>query len=262
MTVVQHVEQPVSAASAAARDAVVAALPVSVGKPDPRTLLLAVVIINLLVMSTASLTTAVLCALVVIAAHASAGLNRTTLSVAVSLTVFAVLFWVGRAFAGNPLVGFVSMCSYWFFRFGAAIAGALYMYWCVTPGELTAALYRMRVPRVLTIPLIVMLRFFPLARGELVAVTEASALRGLPLGAWSWVRHPLRSMEYVLVPMLASCSRIADDLTSSGTVRGLGGEERPTSIVPVRFGWPDLVVVLVVGCLVAQHLAGVEWVTV
>lgn len=53
--------------------------------------------------------------------------------------------------------------------------------------------------------------------------------------------HPLRTIEYLLVPMLASCSRIADDLAASALVRGLGAATRPTPLGVVRFGWRDAI---------------------
>lgn len=238
--------------------AVRAAMPMSVGKADPRTLFVALLLINILVLSTVSLTTALACGVLVTLAHVTAGLNRVAWSFIVTLSTSAALFGAGFLIPGNHVITVLAMVGFWTFRFVTVAAAAGYLARSVTPGEFTTALYRMRVPHFLRIPLIVMLRFFPLAKAELHAVRDAAALRGIPLGLHAWLRHPLRSTEYVMVPMLASCSRIADDLTASGLVRGLGTTKQPAAFVPLKFGLADVWVILGVALLVSVHFLDLQ----
>ncbi len=237
------------------------ALPVTAARPDPRTLLASVFLINVLVLSTNSGTTALTCGILVIVAHATAGLGKAFWTLAITLVTTAVAFAFTRANLDVWVLALVNIISFYVFRFAIVIGIATYFIRSVTPGEMTAALYRLRLPHALTIPLIVMMRFFPLARSEFHAVREASALRGIPLGARAWLQHPLRSVEYVLVPMLASCSRIADDLTAAGLVRGLGQPKRPTSVVPLSFALPDALFALALVAILAVHFSGIEVVT-
>lgn len=44
------------------------------------------------------------------------------------------------------------------------------------------------------------------------------------------LRRPLRSFEYVIVPLLMNATRVADDLTVAGLTKGLGSNVRPTSM--------------------------------
>ncbi len=238
-----------------------AALPVTVARPDPRSLLVAVLLVNVLVLSTGSQTTALVCGVLVIAAHATAGLGKAFWTVSITLMTAAAAFVFTRAYPDVWGLALVNVVSFYVFRFGVAIGIATYVLRSVTPGEMTAALYRLRLPKVLTIPLTVMMRFFPLAHNEFRAVREATALRGIPLGARSWLLHPLRSIEYVLVPMLASCSRIADDLTAAGLVRGLGQPKRPTSVVPLSFSLPDALLALSLVTILAVYFSGIEVIT-
>ncbi|VEG29970.1 hypothetical protein [Actinomyces howellii] len=53
--------------------------------------------------------------------------------------------------------------------------------------------------------------------------------------------HPLRFLEHLLVPFLASCTRVADEMSAAATLRGLGSTTRPTSLTRLRLGLPDLV---------------------
>lgn len=121
----------------------------------------------------------------------------------------------------------------------------------IRPAALVAALRQLRVPSTLVIPVVVMLRFIPVVLAEARAVTDAMRLRGLEPGGRGLVRRPLATLEMVIVPLLASVSRIADDLTASGLVRGLGSPARPTSRIRLSFGAADGVAVALAACLVA-----------
>ncbi|WP_406712229.1 hypothetical protein [Trueperella pyogenes] len=55
----------------------------------------------------------------------------------------------------------------------------------------------------------------------------------------------------MLVPLLTSCSRIADELTAAGMVRGLGSPISPTTLKRLRFGVPDLAFLIVVAAVLA-----------
>ena len=88
---------------------------------------------------------------------------------------------------------------------------------------------------------------------EASAVVDSMRLQGLT-GRRSVLRHPVLSIERFTVPMIASTLRVGDDLTAAALLRGLGSYQRPTSRVPPRLGWPDLLWVAVAGLL-----AGACW---
>ena len=69
-----------------------------------------------------------------------------------------------------------------------------------------AVLTQMHAPRVIYVPVMVVVRFFPMAVRELRAIVQAMTLRGLNPGARSAVRHPIRTGEYVVIPFLASAA--------------------------------------------------------
>jgi energy-coupling factor transport system permease protein len=220
----------------------------------PATVLVAVLVINVCAMSTPALVLPAACAVLVFTGLATLGRPRLfwggLAALAACLAVFAVPL-------PGPL-GLLSAVGFWTFRFGVAILAGAYLLLTVQPGELAATLYRARFPRWLTTPLVVMVRFFPQAGQEFRAVLEAIALRGIPVGPAAWVLHPLRTVEYLLVPMLASCSRIADDLAASALVRGLGSACRPTPLGAVRLGWRDAVAGVALAAVVVLALSRVN----
>lgn len=96
----------------------------------------------------------------------------------------------------------------------------------------------------------VVVRFFPMAVRELRAIIQAMTLRGLKPGAWSAMRHPMRTGEYVVIPFLASAARIADELSAAAIIKGLGAQKTRSNTQPSHFGIGDAVVLTVLAALV------------
>jgi energy-coupling factor transport system permease protein len=218
----------------------------------PGTVVVAVVVINIVALSTINLSAALIAAGLVVAAVATLRRPRVLLGAGTGMGISLALFLI-------PLPGALSLLNpvgFWTFRFSVAILAGLYLLLAVQPGELAATLYQVRAPRWLATPLVVMMRFFPQVRQEFRAVFEAMSLRGIPVGPTAWLLHPLRTIEYLLVPLLVSSSRIADDLASSVLVRGLGQGARPTALNPIRFTWRDAIAAVVLAALAAAGITG------
>lgn len=128
-----------------------------------------------------------------------------------------------------------------------------YLLRSTSPSEIVGGLTRMRLPRVVVIPFAVMLRFFGTIREDVVAIGEAMRLRGL-VGPASAVLHPLRTVEYLIIPLLSRSVRSGEDLAASAMCRGLGAPTRPTTTTPLGFGPADAVLALVVVAVVAAAL--------
>ncbi len=228
--------------------------------PGPRldvfTGLLALLTINIVVLSLGNAAAVIACAVVVALALTSIGAGRVAVKYLIFFAVAQGVFWCCTVLPPGLLTGIAGAMGFWGSRFATAIAAGWYVLRTVTPGDLLAACYRARLPRQLTIPMTVMLRFLPRARREFIAINEAMMLRGIPVGPNAWFRHPLRTIEYIMVPMLVSCSRLADDLTASGMIRGLGSNARPTPLRTSRFGWFDAIALLVLVGIVVLAIWG------
>lgn len=147
----------------------------------------------------------------------------------------------------SVLVGVVSA---FLLRFVVVYGVVLHFFRTGTPAAVTAALRAARIPRALTVPIAVVLRFAPVVAAEASAVVDSMRLQGLT-SRRSVLRHPVLSIERFTVPVIASTLRVGDDLTAAALLRGLGSYQRPTSRVPLRLGWPDLLWVAVTGLLAA-----------
>lgn len=127
--------------------------------------------------------------------------------------------------------------------------------------EFLAAVGRLRLPKGFTIAISITLRYFPTMGEEWSAVKDAMSLRGIPVTVGGFLRHPMRTMEYVYVPMLVSASKISDEITQAAITRGIDHVEKRTCIETVRLRAADVVVLAVyIGIIaLAFHAAGKGW---
>ena len=136
------------------------------------------------------------------------------------------------------------------------ITGAL-AFTTTSPGEFTAALRRMHVPEAVIIPCIVVIRFFPTLREDYRHIRNAMALRGIPSGGGSPLRHPAQSLEYIIVPLLMNATVVAQDLSVAAMTKGLGNPGRHTSMTDIRIGIPDWAIMILCALPLILFLTGV-----
>lgn len=110
--------------------------------------------------------------------------------------------------------------------------------------DVVNVLDKMYCPNVLIIPFLVLLRFFPTIHQEVVHISNAMKLRGLNFGLRSLFTKPVKTIEYLYVPLLYSMVKSGNELTVASLTRGLGGEKRRTYNHEVRFHLIDLLLIL------------------
>ena len=234
---------------------------------DPRTKLLALLVLNALVMRASPTSTLVAVQVLAIAALAWEVGRGTAARVAAwclvcdacSLGSPFLVAWVEAMGAPRAVVLAIGTCSaimYWFARFSAGFGLALYVYRTTGIGQMKAALRAVHLPCVFVDALVVAFRVLPTVGAEAVAIREAMEMRGVDLGVRGVVRHPLVIAERFLVPLLSSIARVADDLAASSVIRGLGGPTRPTSLTRLRAtAWDVLALTCVAGVIAIEICA-------
>ncbi|MFI6044551.1 energy-coupling factor transporter transmembrane component T [Nocardia sp. NPDC051321] len=175
---------------------------------------------------------------------------RRALGLPVAAAITAAAAYLLPLTAASPIVGLVGVLAAYTLRLVAVGGIAAHLIQTIPPTRFIVALRSLRVPSVFTVPGAVMLRFAPTIVAEAQAVRDAMRLRGLG-GRWALLRHPLRSIEYFTVPLIASSLRVAEDLSASALLRGLGALARPTTMRPLRFGPADAAAAAIVAVLVA-----------
>lgn len=126
-----------------------------------------------------------------------------------------------------------------------------------TVSEWIAAFKKMYFPNWLLIPLAVIARFFPTIREDYQRIRQAMAFRGVGTNLWDLVKHPIQTLEYLLIPLLMNATQVAEDLTISSLTKGLSLSGKHTSIVPLKLTLYDWLYVVLAFIPLVLHLGGV-----
>lgn len=161
--------------------------------------------------------------------------------------------------SGVPVLGFVAMIGLWLYHMTMSIAVAIYVFTSTRIAEFTAALYSLHVPKGLVVPFSVMLRFVPTVIREIRDISEAMRLRGVFPGAWGTLLHPARTAEFIVVPLMASSTRMADDLSASGLLRGMARTGKRTCVTHLGFTFNDAIMLLILAGIFALKFSGVDF---
>lgn len=122
--------------------------------------------------------------------------------------------------------------------------------WTTKVSTFLAAISRLHLPKGFTIALSTTLRYFPTMTEEWGFIKDAMSLRGISASPAGLLFHPVRTMEYVYVPMLVSASKISDEITQAAITRGIDHLERRSCLENIRFRMRDALLLILYSGLV------------
>ena len=134
------------------------------------------------------------------------------------------------------------------------MAGA-YAFTTTRPSELIAAMRLMHVPERWTIPVAVVMRYFPTLSRQYQDIADAMSLRGIAVTPVAMVCHPGATVEHVLVPMLTSATMTSDDLSIACITKGVENPGPHSSATQIGFNAADAVVFLAGFAVLGVQLA-------
>ncbi len=125
-------------------------------------------------------------------------------------------------------------------RFVAGYMMGWYTVKSTSVSEFITAMEHMHCPSFISIPISVMFRYFPTLSEEYKSINDAKRMRelGHPL------KQPLTYVEYILVPLMMSTVRIADELSAASLSKGLSAGEKRTHICEIGIGPVDIVAII------------------
>ena len=166
------------------------------------------------------------------------GQAKTAVKVTVFFLVLAALSYVPQGTGVFSAV--VLPVSFMARRFMLPIVAGKYLIDSTPIGLLMSALEKLKMPASIVITLSVMFRFFPTLGEEYRNIKNAMKMRGIGLNALNVVSHPLLMLEYVMVPLLSSASRIGDELAAAGHTKGVDAPGKKIRYKNARFGIADI----------------------
>ena len=166
------------------------------------------------------------------------GQAKTAVKLLLFFGVLAALSYVPQD--AGFLGGIVLPAAFMVRRFMLPIVAGKYLIDSTPIGLLMSALEKLKVPQSLVITLSVMFRFFPTLGEEYRCIKNAMKMRGIGLNALNVIRRPLMTLEYVMVPLLSSASRIGDELAAAGHTKGVDAPGKKIRYKNARFGIADI----------------------
>lgn len=119
-------------------------------------------------------------------------------------------------------------------------------------GEFLSAVTRMHVPKKLTIPLAVMLRYLPTIREDWRYIKDAMRLRDVSPTPVGFLKAPAMTTCCIYVPLLTAASKAADELSIASVTRGIENPKPRTCLVKIKMRAADFIAI----ALLAAFLAG------
>ena len=101
-------------------------------------------------------------------------------------------------------------------------------------GEFLSAMARLHVPKKLTIPIAVMLRYLPTIREDWHSVKDAMRLRDVSPTFWGFLKAPAMTVNCIYVPLLTAASKAADELSIASVTRGIENPKPRTCLVKIQ----------------------------
>ena len=170
------------------------------------------------------------------------GQAKTAVKLLLFFGVLAALSYVPQD--AGFLGGIILPAAFMVRRFMLPIVAGKYLIDSTPIGLLMSALEKLKMPANIVITLSVMFRFFPTLGEEYRCIKNAMKMRGIGLNALNVIRRPLMTLEYVMVPLLSSASRIGDELAAAGHTKGVDAPGKKIRYKNARFGIADIFVSL------------------
>lgn len=159
--------------------------------------------------------------------------------------IIAVIIYIGSFYAQealqHELTGVESMLAlslYIITKILPTVILARYIVKSTKVSEFLTAMNKMHVSDKITIPISVIFRFFPTVVEESRAINDAMRMRGIEMGA----NKASEAIEYRMVPLIASCSIIGEELSAAAMTRGLDVGKKRSCIWKIKFRFLDWII--------------------
>ena len=106
-------------------------------------------------------------------------------------------------------------------------------------GEFLSAMARLHVPKKLTIPIAVMLRYLPTIREDWRFIKDAMRLRDVSPTFFGFLKAPAMTVNCIYVPLLTAASKAADELSIASVTRGIENPKPRTCLVKIQMRTAD-----------------------
>lgn len=111
--------------------------------------------------------------------------------------------------------------------------------------EFISAMWKMKWNKEIIIASSVVFRCFPTIKEEWDSIITAMKMRGIDFNIINFFKNPVRTMEYILVPLFVSVLKISDELSAAAMCRGIDSETEHTCLTKVSMRQIDYIVIVI-----------------
>ena len=111
-------------------------------------------------------------------------------------------------------------------------------------GEITTSLCELRLHKGVILSLIVMIRYLPAIKDDFYVITAAMRIKGIPISFGYAISHPIKAIEYFIVPLLFRSMRTTEEFSGAALVKGYAFNGKRTSYFDVRMTEKDIVMIV------------------
>jgi len=113
-----------------------------------------------------------------------------------------------------------------------------------SPQEILINLKSIKLPRMLYLPVLVMLRFIPSFINDLKQINESLKIRGLQITPASIIIHPILTMRCSVLPLIFRAFRSSDELAIASELKGVGYYRQTSSFKRHSFKKEDAILIV------------------
>ena len=121
-------------------------------------------------------------------------------------------------------------------------------------GEFLSAMARLHIPKKLTIPIAVMLRYLPTIREDWRFIKDAMRLRDVSPTLWGFLKAPAMTVNCIYVPLLTAASKAVDELSIASVTRGIENPKPRTCLVSIRMQTGDILTLILFAAFLAMEI--------
>ncbi len=121
-------------------------------------------------------------------------------------------------------------------------------------GEFLSAMARLHVPKKLTIPIAVMLRYLPTIREDWHFIKDAMRLRDVSPTFGGFLKAPAMTVNCIYVPLLTAASKAADELSIASVTRGIEDPKPRTCLVEIQMRPADWLTMALFAAFLATEI--------
>ncbi len=213
-------------------------------KFDPRTKLLLLLLLDMIILIGRSLpyeiAVIVFCSLII----SVGGQMTKVIRYLIIFSICLVIQWMVADLKPNFILSLVIFISVGLRKLLPCFMLAKWLIETTEVSEFISAMWKMKWNKEVIIASSVVFRCFPTIKEEWDSIITAMKMRGIDFNVISFIKNPVRTMEYILVPLFVSVLKISDELSAAAMCRGIDSEVEHTCLTQVRMRQTDYIVIV------------------